>query len=101
MATMYKRVRRLCGLFVVGAVVIATAQSGLSDDKQASSIGRKVNDFTLRDAGGKSHSLSDFVGKQAVVIAVLGTECPLATLYAPRLVQLAERFEKRGVAFIG
>lgn len=97
---------RVCGFFVlliIGAIAIGSAQSGLCDDaaRQKSSIGRQVNDFTLRDAAGKSHSLADFADKQAVVIAVLGTECPLATLYAPRLAQLAERFEKRGVAFVG
>ena len=36
-----------------------------------------------------------------LVLAFLGTECPLALQYAPRLVQLSERFAERGVALIG
>ncbi len=103
MATTCNRLRGFFVLLIMGAIAIGSAQSGLCDDAigQKSPIGRKVNDFTLRDAAGKSSSLADFADKQAVVIAILGTECPLATLYAPRLVQLAERFEKRGVAFVG
>ncbi len=36
-----------------------------------------------------------------MVLAFLGTECPLAKLYAPRLVELAKEYESRGVLFVG
>ena len=36
-----------------------------------------------------------------VVIAFLGIECPLASLYAPQLAELARGYEKKGVAFFG
>lgn len=35
-----------------------------------------------------------------VVVAFLGTECPLARLYAPRLAQLAARFDASDVQFV-
>ena len=35
------------------------------------------------------------------MVAFLGTECPLAKNYAPRLKELAAEFEKDGVAFVG
>ena len=35
------------------------------------------------------------------VICFLGTECPLARLYAPRLAELAAEFESQGVRFLG
>ena len=35
------------------------------------------------------------------MLAFLGTECPLASLYAPRLAELARAYEKKGVAFFG
>lgn len=69
--------------------------------KVASPVGKKVESFELKDFGGKPHSLAAMADKQAVVIAFLGTECPLATLYAPRLEQLAARFADRGVAVVG
>jgi peroxiredoxin len=97
------RVRSFCTLIVLFSAAVSSTPTGWAEEAaaQKSSLGRKLEDFTLRDAAGKSHSLGDSSDKQTVVIAFLGTECPLATLYAPRLVQLAERFEKRGVAFIG
>lgn len=64
-------------------------------------LGRQVENFELRDYQGKPYALADFADRQAVVIAVLGTECPLAKLYAPRLVQLAKRFADSGVTVIG
>ena len=35
------------------------------------------------------------------MLAFLGTECPLANIYAPRLAELARGYEKKGVAFFG
>ena len=39
-------------------------------------------------------SLADFQDSRAVVVVFLGTECPLATLYAPRLAQLARAIRR-------
>ncbi len=64
-------------------------------------LGRKIENFTLNDFRGKSHSLADFKKSKLVVVAFLGTECPLAKLYTPRLVRLAEKYGKQGVAFVG
>lgn len=64
-------------------------------------VGRQVTNFTLQDYRGKKHSLDDFSASKAVVVVFLGTECPLAKLYAPRLTALAEEFAPRGVAFVG
>ena len=66
-----------------------------------SPVGRKVENFTLRDYRGKTYSLADFRNSRFVVIAVLGTECPVARQYAPRLAHLAEKYKKQNVAFLG
>ena len=68
--------------------------------KPAATIGKKLDGFSLRDYHGKVYSLGDFAAKKALVIAFVGVDCPLATLYAPRLVQLAEEFAPQGVAFL-
>lgn len=60
-----------------------------------------VADFTLPDFRGQQHKLSDAQDKPLVVVAFLGTECPLAKLYGPRLAKLAADYESQGVAFIG
>ncbi len=82
---------------IVGSASLAMAQS----DGQATEASQKVKFFELRDWRGKTVSLRDFDDKPVVVLAVLGTECPLAKLYAPRLQELADAYAARGVAFIG
>jgi len=62
--------------------------------------GQHCDGFTLSDGRGIAHSLADFDAKQIVVIAFLGTECPLAKLYGPRLEQLWRQYGPRGVAFL-
>jgi peroxiredoxin len=60
-----------------------------------------VGDFKLHDYLGQAHCLSDHAGSKLVVIAFLGTDCPLANRYADRLVELARQYGRRGVAFVG
>jgi peroxiredoxin len=67
---------------------------------QSGPVGRKVEDFKLEDFRGTQHSLADYAKSPAVVIAFLGTECPLARLYGPRLAQLAAKYEAQGVTFL-
>ncbi len=63
-------------------------------------IGRRIDDFNLRDARGRSHRLADWGDRKLVVVVFLGVDCPLAKLYAPRLVELAGRYGPRGVGFV-
>jgi peroxiredoxin/mono/diheme cytochrome c family protein len=60
-----------------------------------------VHDFSLPDYRGKKYSLSDFRDSKFVVGIFLGTECPLAKLYAQRLERLSEKYEPNGVTFVG
>ncbi|HEX3151847.1 MAG TPA: redoxin domain-containing protein [Gemmataceae bacterium] len=59
-----------------------------------------IPDFELSDAYGTRIRYSDHSQNAPVVIFFLGTECPLANLYAPRLVELAHRTPSRGVRFL-
>lgn len=60
-----------------------------------------VTGFHLKDHRGKQYELTDFRDNKFVVGIFLGTECPLAKLYAPRLAKLATQFGSEGVAFVG
>ena len=55
-------------------------------------FGKQVKNFTLKDYRGKTHSLDDYKESKAVVLAFVGTECPLAKLYSPRLQELANEY---------
>jgi peroxiredoxin len=61
----------------------------------------KVASFTLKDYHGQPFELDKAANGKVVVLAFLGTECPLAKLYAPRLAQLANDYQSRGVVFVG
>ncbi len=103
----------LLGLFVLGlsqtSQVLARQLSEPGSSQQKASggqtvvgqtvVGQTVGDFVLADSQGKRFRLSDF-SQEIVVVAFLGTECPLAKLYGPRLQQLADKYTGQ-VAFLG
>lgn len=66
-----------------------------------SRLGNQVEDFTLKSHRGREWSLTEFADKKVVVIAFLGTECPLVKLYGSRLAEMRDRFAEQGVEFIG
>jgi peroxiredoxin len=74
------------GLFLAGVVAAA---------------GPAVKDFSLPDAAGKRHGADEWKGKKAVVLLVLGTECPVSNFYAPEFARLAKAFADKGVLFYG
>ena len=67
----------------------------------SSMIGQKVQRLELSDFRGKRHTLKEYQSSKIVVIAFLGTECPLAKLYGPRLSQMAEKYASQNVQFLG
>lgn len=61
----------------------------------------ETTDFELSDFRGRLWSLADFHDKSAVVVAFLGTECPLAIQYSLRLQEFSKRYADRGVQVLG
>ncbi len=90
--------RLLSSLLVVplALAIIAGAQGA----EKASVVGRQVDNFTLNDFRGTAHSLDDYADAKVVVVAFLGTECPLVKLYSARLAELANEYEAQGVQFL-
>src|SRR3569623_2776469 len=87
--------------FLATFAMLSALASAASAAESSSPLGRKVENFTLRDFRGKLHSLDEAGDKKLVVIAFLGCDCPLARLYAPRLEKLAQEYEPKGVTFLG
>ncbi len=80
------------------SVSIAVDETG----EKAVPVGKTIDAFTLRDFRGAERSLKDLMAdKKLVVVAFVGCECPLAKLYAPRMVELAKEYEPKGVGFVG
>jgi peroxiredoxin len=81
--------------------LLVSAPLDAAEPKWDSAVGRTIADFQLADFRGKSWSLAEFKEKKIVVVTFLGTECPLMAHYGPRLAEMAAKYEKDGVAFLG
>ncbi|HEV3122693.1 MAG TPA: redoxin domain-containing protein [Isosphaeraceae bacterium] len=89
-------------------VAIAVALGGwLASEARASDlpidrgIGRQLGVFKLDDVlTGKPLKLTSFIGKKALVVVFMGTECPVGNLFMPRVVELAKEFGPKGAAFV-
>ncbi len=77
-------------------VVLSNSQA-----TEANRVGMHVADFSLKSHFGKEYSLHDAADHDVVVVVFLGTECPLARLYGPRLAELAKKWDRQRVAFLG
>jgi peroxiredoxin len=90
------------GTLQVAAVAVALVASGqaLASDPALGSVGRKIDTFSLPDTHGKTQELTQLSDGKLLVVAFIGTECPLAKQYAPRLGALAAEYESKGVNFI-
>ncbi len=75
---------RIACAHLLSLLVVSFVVTGLAAADAAPKLGQKVDDFSLHDYYGKSHSLSDYADRRVVIVYFTGTECPLAKLYAPR-----------------
>jgi peroxiredoxin len=83
--------------FFLAALLIAAAP----DARRETPIGKQIAAFELDDYLGAKHSLADWKDKKALVVVFLGTECPLAKMYGPRLAELDKRYADKGVQIVG
>jgi peroxiredoxin len=67
-----------------------------SNDK----INKRIDNFTLKDTGGKPTALYDLKHRKAVVVVFLSFDCPVSNSYAPALAELAKTYGPQGVAFL-
>ena len=67
------------GSLQVAAVAVALVACGqvLADQPSNSSIGKKIDGFSLPDIHGNDRTLAELRGDKALVVAFVGVECPL------------------------
>ncbi len=90
------RYRGLAVLLLAGFAALVLGRVGWSTE-----IGTGVKTFSLPDMHGHERSLDEFADKQFIVVAFLGTECPLARLYAPRLQELCDEYARAESPLVG
>lgn len=93
-------------IYVVSCLIygIAALSGGSplsAEEAQPSLVGRQIEEFSLKDYRGRAHALSEYAKSDVVVLAFLGTECPLAKLYGPRLAAIDDAFESQSVTILG
>ncbi len=79
----------------------AQTVGGETASAQRSSEELRAMPFHLKDIGNQPLVFSSADGHGLTVICFLGTECPLAKLYGPRLERLFKDFAQKNVRFIG
>lgn len=91
--------QRICQL-IKAAVILALLQLG-SVPAQAADLREVMDSMTLSNNFGKDVELRKYADKPILVLAFLGTECPLAKLYGPRLSGIQEEYANQDVAILG
>ena len=87
-------------LGLLGLVVAAIASPLVAAEKAVTIPGSSIANFSLKDSRGKTYSLDDYQSSKLTVIAVLGTECPLAKQYAIKLEQISQEYSGKGVTIL-
>ena len=84
---------RLCVIFTL---CIASVDWLKAEDRSA-----VASEPTLKSIYSGVHRLEEFQreGTQAIVLAFLDTDCPIARNYVPRLAEIYARFRDRGIDF--
>lgn len=91
----------LCALTLQPLSAAAIEPDGGVGSDDGLSIGRPMpRRASARDLRGNQRALRELTGESATVLAFIGIDCPLANLYAPRLVSLEARYRERGVRFL-
>ncbi len=85
---------------VVLAVLSLAMFSVAGKSASANDLVDQLKNIELHDCRGAVRKASELPESKPVVIAFLGTECPLAKLYGPKLQTLSERFSNDAV-FVG
>lgn len=86
-------------LLVAGVVFAGSGKSG--DGALAPAIGATIEDFSLPDTDGQSHTLSSLKGKNGAVVIFISVQCPISNAYNERMTRLAEDYGKQGISVIG
>ncbi len=63
-------------------------------------IGRRIDDLSLTDLGGRTLPLSQALGKNGAVIAFTSTTCPVSKRYTPGLARLEVLLRGKGIALV-
>lgn len=85
----------------VAVVALVSVMIVVAPALAAPPLDRPLTAIDVADYRGRLWTLEDFDHADSLVVVFLGTECPLANLYAERVAALEQEYGHRGVAFVG
>lgn len=91
----------LGAVLIVAVAAIAGSGRNAADLPAPPAIGTMIDDFTLPDADGVSHSLASLKGKNGTVVIFIATKCPVSNAYNDRMEKVFEDYKARGFNVVG
>ena len=91
----------LGAVLIVAFAAIAGSGRNASDLPAPPAVGTVIDDFTLPDADGASHSLASLKGKNGTVIIFIATKCPVSNAYNDRMEKVFEDYKAKGINVVG
>src|SRR4029078_10603683 len=85
-------------LYILAAILTVIVVEASTADAANVRVGKQSAAFTIPDCYGKQVILSDFKDSKILVVAFVGTDCPLVKLYGARLDELAKKYAGAGGA---
>lgn len=86
---------RWTGWTCAAASILTTALLNTSWAADVPTGALAIGSLSLPDHHGRPRALQELHDRDLLVVAIVGTECPLARLYGRRLAELANRFPER------
>ena len=68
---------------------------------QGIEVGATMENFSLPDTAGKTHTLKSLSGKNGAVLVWLSAQCPVVKAYHARINSIAADYAAKGINFIG
>jgi len=85
--------------FIVSTVAALFVISAFAADHK--DVMTTAQDFSLMGHDGQKHSLSDYDDAKAIVVMFIATKCPVSNGFNERMVEIADMYASKGVAFLG
>ncbi|NND95920.1 MAG: redoxin domain-containing protein [Pirellulaceae bacterium] len=91
----------------VSAIVETMAMAGTADNDSDSLDTTSLDQIVVVDIWGDRHLITDFavdigdVENRALVLIFMGSECPVARVYVPTLIDIEREFRDDGIQFVG
>lgn len=95
--------KKILFVLITGLLFVACTKKEAVANEQDNSkaLDTIVNNFSLPDLEGKSHSLTDYKSSKAIVLMFISTECPVSNAYNSRMAAIANSYKEKGITFIG